>query len=207
MCNLGEEMLGLGSKYNRFWEWFETHEDEIFHFERKQEKVFDKLASRLRRVHPDLVFEFSSVIDGRREFTVSAGGINSIFPEVTALARAAPDLPRWQIIAFRQRQDIPEIRCGDKSLKRDAVFFDYIPSGDKIDLLLFIPGFADSSPGGLTGLKTIGYLLLDSAVGEYDVETKIAGIRMLDASEYPERRRIPLRDLPSVVDKLPKTVQ
>jgi len=158
-------------------------------------------------VHPDLVFEFSSVSEGRREFIVSAGGIKSAFPEVTALVRAAPALPRWQVIAFRQRQDVPEIRCGDKALNRDEVFFDYVPTGDKIDLLLFIPGLADSSQEALTGLKTIGYLLLDTTVGEYDVETKIAGIRMLDASEFPERRKIPLRELPSVVDKLPKTVQ
>jgi len=200
-------MLSFGSKYDEFWKWFEAHEDEMFHFERKQEKVFDKLASRFRRVHPNLVFEFSSVSEGRREFIVSAGGIHSAFPEVTALVRAAPPLPRWQVIAFRQRQDIPEIRCGDKALNRDAVFFDYIPAGDKIDLLLFIPGLAESSAEGVTGLKTIGYLLLDAAVGEYDVETKIAGIRFVDTSASPERRKIPLRELPEVVDKVPKTVQ
>jgi len=153
------------------------------------------------------VFEFSSLSEGRREFVISAGGIQNAFPEVTALVQAAPVLSRWQIFAFRQRHDAPEIRCGDKMLKRDAVFFDYIPAEDKIDLLLFIPGLADSSPEGVTGLKTIGYLLLDAAVGEYDVETKIAEIQMLDASAYPERRRIPLCELPLVVDKLPKTVQ
>jgi hypothetical protein len=200
-------MSSVGSKYDEFWKWFAAHESEIFHFERKREKVFDKLASRLCRVHPDLVFEFSSVSEGRREFVVSAGGIESVFPEVTALVRAAPAFPRWQVTAFRQRQDIPEIRCGNKALNRDAVFFDYIPAGDKIDLLLFMPGFAESSADGVTGLKTIGYLLLDTAVGEYDVETKIAGIQFVDASAYPDRRRIPLRDLPQVVDKLPKTVQ
>jgi hypothetical protein len=200
-------MCTLGSKYNKFWKWFEAHEEEIFHFERKQEKVFDKLASRLRRVHPDLVFEFSSVSEGRREFVISAGGIKAAFPEVTALVREAPALSQWKIIAFRQRHDIPEIRCGDKTLERDAVFFDYIPAGDTVDLLLFMPGLAESSAEGITGLKTIGYLLLDAAVGEYDVETKIAGIHFLDASASPERRRIPLRELPEVVDKLPKTVQ
>ena len=200
-------MFSHSSKYNKFWKWFEAHEDEIFHFERKQEKIFDKLASRLRRVHPDLVFEFSSVSEGRREFTVSAGGIKSVFPEVTSLVREAPALSRWKIIAFRQRRDVPDIQCGDKMLNRDAVFFDHIPAGDKIDLLLFIPGLSDSSPEGVTGLKTIGYLLLDSAVGEYDVETKIAGIQFLDASVSPERRRIPLRELPQVVDRLPKTAQ
>lgn len=200
-------MVSLDTKYSKFWEWFEAHEDEIFHFERKREKVFDKLAARLGRVHPDLVFEFSSAIEGRREFTVSSAGIKSTFPEVSALVRVAPDLPRWRIIAFRQRKEVPEIQCGNKSIKRDELFFDYIRAGDKIDLFLFIPGFSGSKPEGIVGLKTIGYLLLDATIGEYDVETKIGGIKMLDASEYPERQRIPLRDLPRIVDQLPGTIQ
>jgi len=87
------------------------------------------------------------------------------------------------------------------------VFFDHIQAGDKIDLTVFIPELAGGSPTDITGLKTIGYLLLDAAVGEFDVETKIAWIEFVDASTFPGRQRIPLRDLPTVVDKLPNTVQ
>src|SRR5579864_4844485 len=119
-------MFGYRSKYSGFWKWFEAHEDEIFHFDKDRDKVFDNLAAQLRRVHPDLVFEFSNVTDGRREFTVSAGGIRQAFPEVTALVREAPILSRWQIIAFRQRQDVPKIKCGDKELDRDSLFVDYV---------------------------------------------------------------------------------
>jgi hypothetical protein len=42
-------MLGFGSKYIKFWRWFEAHEEEILHLERNQEKVFDKLAAELGR--------------------------------------------------------------------------------------------------------------------------------------------------------------
>src|SRR5215470_7188766 len=78
-------MFNFGSKYKNFWKWFLSHEDEMFHFEADQERVFDKLAMALRRVHPDLVFEFSSIQNGRREFVISAAGIKKAFPEVTAL--------------------------------------------------------------------------------------------------------------------------
>jgi len=88
-------MLKFASKYRRFWKWFQAHEDEIFHFDAEREKVFDKLAAQLRRVHPNLTFEFSSIYEGRREFTVSAGGIRKAFPEVTALVGEAPAFPRW----------------------------------------------------------------------------------------------------------------
>jgi hypothetical protein len=200
-------MFGLGSKYLKFWKWFRSRETEIFHFENDQEKVFDKLAAELRRVHPDLVFEFSSIVDGRREFTISAGGIRAAFAEVTTLVREAPTLQKWKILAFRQRQDIPSIKCGDKELQRDAIFFDHATVGDKADLTLFMPGIRGASPQDVVGLKTIGYLMLDSVVGEYDVETRIAGIEFVDAADQPERRRIPLRELAAIVDALPRAVQ
>jgi|SRR5271166_1437387 len=200
-------MPGFGSKYARFWTWFQEHEGEIFRFEENRESVFGALVAQLRRVDPDLVFEFSSVCDDRREFIVSAGGIRRAFPGVTALVQEAPPLSRWRIIAFRQRQDVPKIRCGDKELDRDAVLFDYVREGHKIGLTVFIPGIGDASKEEIVGLKTIGYLLLDAVVGEYDVETKIGRIEFVDAAQFPERRRIPLRELAEIVDGLPKTVQ
>jgi hypothetical protein len=200
-------MLGFSSKYEKFWKWFQKHEDKIFHFDRNQGSVFKELASQLGRVHSELVFEFSGIKEGRREFTVSAGGIRSAFPEVTELVREAPNLPRWHIIAFRQRQDAPTIKCGDKALEREAVFFDYASAGDKIDITVFVPGLGNGSADDMIGLKTIGYLLLDAAIGEYDVETKLAGIEFVDASAFPGRRRRPLQELPPVVDTLSKGVQ
>jgi hypothetical protein len=47
-------MLGFGSKYTKFWRWFQAHEEEILHFERNQEKVFDKLGAELRRAAEEL---------------------------------------------------------------------------------------------------------------------------------------------------------
>jgi hypothetical protein len=137
-------MLMFASKYRKFWTWFQAHEDEIFHFDVEREKVFDELVAHLLRVHPNLTFEFCSIYEGRREFTVSAGGNRKAFPEVTALVGEAPT-SRGRLIAFRQRHDIPEIQFGDKKLNRDAVFFDYTQAGDKIDLTVFIPGLAGGS--------------------------------------------------------------
>jgi hypothetical protein len=200
-------MLAFGSKYQKFWKWFQMYEDEIVCFEADRERVFDKLANRLRRVHRDLTFEFSSIINARREFIVSAGGIKSAFAEASTLVREAPALHRWQIIAFRQRKDLPTISYGGKTIQRESVFFDYVSTDDKIDLTVFMPGLAGCSEEETTVIKTIGYRLLDTTVGEYDVETKIAGIQFVDGLSYPEKRRIPLRELPAVVDNLPGTIQ
>jgi hypothetical protein len=78
-------MLSFASKYQKFWKCFNANEDEVFNFEADQERVFDKLAAQLQRVHSSLTFEFSSVTDGMREFVISAGGLKEAFPEVVAL--------------------------------------------------------------------------------------------------------------------------
>jgi hypothetical protein len=184
-------MLRFPSKYEKFWKWFQSHEDEIFHFDADREKVFDKLATRLHRVHRNLTFEFSSIDNGQREFIVSAGGIREAFPEVLALVGEAPLLPRWQTIAFRQRKDMPVIQCGDKTIERDSLFFDYALVRDKIDLTVFMSGIASGSAKDVTGLKTVGYLHLDATVGEYHVETKIAGIEFVDSSLFPDGEECP----------------
>ena len=200
-------MLNFASKYQKFWKWFNAHEDEVFNFEADQERVFDKLAAQLQRVHPNLTFEFSGITRGKREFVISAGGIKKAFPEVVALVRDAPVLRRWEMIAFRQRKDVPSIRYGERTVERESILFDYALAGDKIDLTVFMRDLANGSSKDVTSLKTIGYLLLDATVGEYDVETKIAGIEFVDSSAFPERRRMPLRELPELIDSLPNTIQ
>lgn len=76
-----------------FWQWFDTHQDELLDFELDQERIFDELSEQLIRVHPKLTFEFGPKTD-RREFVISAGGIREGFPAVTSLVAAAPKLDR-----------------------------------------------------------------------------------------------------------------
>jgi hypothetical protein len=83
----------------KFWSWFLQHEPELFDFnpdqEAERERIFEQLASELRKVDPDLVFEFGPK-EPRREFVVSAGGLKRAFPAVTKLVDASPGLDRWR---------------------------------------------------------------------------------------------------------------
>ncbi|MBO9640229.1 MAG: hypothetical protein J7576_18815, partial [Siphonobacter aquaeclarae] len=86
-----------------FWSWFKKNADVYYHFEQDQDILFPKLKAALKKVHPDLVFEFSQILeDGSREFIISADGIKSIFPVVADLVGQAPTLNKWKIVAFRQ---------------------------------------------------------------------------------------------------------
>jgi hypothetical protein len=45
-------------------------------------------------------------------------------------------------------------------------------------------------------------LLLDEALGEYDVESRLALIKMLSPNTYTEGARHPLTELPALFDQL-----
>jgi hypothetical protein len=104
------------SPQQAFWKWFTDNETQLLDFEAdrepERERLFDHLIKQLRKVHPDLTFEFGPKSQ-RREFIVSAGGIKSAFPSVSALVSAAPKLDQWQISAFRPRRPLMTVVLGD----------------------------------------------------------------------------------------------
>lgn len=185
-----------------FWNWFVQHEAELFefdlHLEPDRERLFDQVAAELQKVDPDLAFEFGPS-DIKREFVISAGGIRRAFPAVVALAKAAPSLPRWSIIAFRPRRSpINPIDFQGKDIHPEDVQFTLLDNGETAGVYLFIPGIREKD----VALKSVGYLLLDEALGEYDVETRLGLIKMLPPETATEGDRYPLSELANFFDQL-----
>jgi hypothetical protein len=181
-----------------FWKWFIAHQDELLDFEADQERVFDALSTQLAKVHPDLTFEFGPKSD-RREFVISAGGIRAAFPEVDSLVEAAPKLDRWRITAFRPRRTpLNRIEIGRTRVDPEDVEFCLLTNGSEIGLRLFVSGFNERD----TALKQIVYLMLDEALGEFDVETKVGLIEMLPSKSPDTANRYPLCELATLFDEL-----
>jgi len=184
--------------YNRFWLWFVQHEPELLNFESDQERIFDKLAAQLGKVDPNLCFEFGPR-GARREFVISAGGIKSSFPAVVALAKAAPSLDRWRVTAFRPRRaTINTVEFREKRIGPEDVQFSLLDNGKMAGIILFIPGYRVDD----LDYKQIGYLLLDEALGEYDVETRVGLIKMMAPDAGETQHRYPLVELPVLFDGL-----
>ena len=183
---------------DKFWNWFAKHDAELYDFEFNRERVFDKLSYELGKIDPNLTFEFGPKRP-KREFVISAGGIKSAFPAVVLLANAAPALERWTVIAFRPRRTtINIIEFRDKRIDPKEVQFSLLDNGKIAGIYLFLPGFQEAD----VDLKQIGYLLLDEALGEYDVETRLGLIKMLSPDEPSNEERYPLVELPELFDGL-----
>jgi hypothetical protein len=182
-----------------FWQWFQKNEGRLFSFEKNQEAIFDEIGVRMRRVNPELTFEFGPVHNGKREFVISAGGIKPAFPAVEALYKKAPALPRWVWIKFRPRRDhINDINFGGKSIKADNVHYLLAEDGSKIGIVLFFDGYKEREKGTY---GQIGYLFLDEALGEYAVETQVGFIQFEPRTSSYFKDAMPLRELPRHFDE------
>ncbi|MFZ4778936.1 MAG: hypothetical protein ACOYM3_26520 [Terrimicrobiaceae bacterium] len=188
-----------------FWRWFEANEDELFHLNQNSYDLFDRLSEAMHRVDKNLTFEFSPVLNnGSREFIISAAGNKSSFCSITALYSTAPVNNRWSFIRFRQRRDLNndlKIQYSSHLVKVSevhyAIFKDRKPG--KVGLMLFLDGY---SVKDRDTWDQIGYLLIDSALGEYDAETHVGEILFLSRESEYFRKARPLAELPSHFDKM-----
>jgi len=186
-------------KGEQFWKWFEQNEQMLFNFEMDTEKIFDTLSMEMEKIHPDLTFEIGPLLgDSTREFVISAGGVIDAFPVVESLYHYAPKLQRWYFTKFRPRRSpINDIYFEDKFIKSEEVFYKLFKDGDKLGIILFLDGY-DEKEQGIFG--SIGYLYLDEALGEYDVETKIGFIEFHPHTSAHFEGSSPLNSLAANVD-------
>jgi hypothetical protein len=182
-----------------FWQWFAANETRIFNFETDQTIVFDQLTKELSRVNNDLTFEFGPVRAGKREFVISAGGIREAFPSVEALYAKAPPLKRWIWVKYRPRRlPINDIAFGGRQIRAADVRYVLTKDGERAGIVLFFDKYSKDED---RFFGQVGYLLLDEALGEYAIETKVGYIEFQsrDSKYFPRSR--PLNELPEHFDE------
>lgn len=186
------------SPETEFWKWFQSNEAMLFDFEQDRERIFDDLLAEMHKVHPQLTFEFGPKNDGRREFVISADGINEAFPNVESLYAAAPKLTKWILVKFRPRREPFDIEYGGVSVRADTVLLRLEPDGDQAAIAVYIPGYSKAE---YNTYATIAFLMLDQALGEYDVEMRVGTIEVQD---FPANRTglLSLAELPAAFDAM-----
>ncbi|WP_416433903.1 hypothetical protein [Priestia megaterium] len=184
-----------------FWSWFEKNSEDYFQLDEKNyDLLFNKLGLQLSKYHKDLTFEFSLEMNqGKREFIISAEGMVSAFPAVIKLVEEAPSLEKFNVVAFRQRQNSEqEIYFEDIVLNTEDIFFTYREDKqmDCLDIVIYIKGYSEENDQFIAAT----FIMLDSLIGEYDVGVKLGEINFEPYQE--EKETLPILNLVSLVDKL-----
>lgn len=186
------------SPEQRFWQWFQENESNLFDFERDQERMFDRLITEMHRVNPNLTFEFGPKRNGKREFVISADGIRDAFPDVKSLYDCAPALERWTFVKFRPRREPNSISLGGTSVAAPSVRVYMELNRRKVDLIVFVPNYSTKAH---KTYASIVFLLLDEALGEYDVETRVGNID-IESTVDMRPESCTLQELPAAFDRL-----
>lgn len=182
----------------RFWSWFEKNQYMLFHFERDQERVFERLAAAMKKVNPNLTFEFSMIRNGKREFVISADGIKEAFPAVELLYASAPELPRWTFIKFRPRRKPVTMEMRGLKIEPSDIEISIVVDREKAGLTVFMKGLDESRR---EPFEHIAYIILDHAIGEYDMETKVGFIRIRSFEQESQSARYSLEEFPLKFDE------
>ncbi|MBL7914774.1 MAG: hypothetical protein JNL49_06975 [Bacteroidia bacterium] len=192
-----DRLFNKKTKEQKFWLWFQENSDKYLTLDKdNQESLFDKLNERIIKIDPNLAFEFSPFLkNGKREFIISADGIIESFPSVTKLVDAAPKIPNWDIIAFRQpNSGYKQINYNGLSLSIDDVFFRYSKDNGKLGLELNIRGYEDKKEW-----TAITFLVLDMVLGEYDTEMSLSWIEKKELDEREVDILYNLSELPKIL--------
>ncbi len=169
------------SKEQEFWEWFSVNEVQLFEAKNDQDVIIMELASRLKKINKGLTFELGGILNGKRIFAISADGVKAVFPFVIKLFNEPKLLTKWIVVPFRQRLKSIErmkIKFGDISIDCSDIFFVAKQEESLISLDIYVKGIEDITSNVANAI----YIILDSAIGEYDVETKVGRVNFLPGS-------------------------
>jgi hypothetical protein len=198
MSQLFQNPFVRKSREEAFWEWFKANAHLVREAETGQEDILHALYSQLNKVQKGLTFELGPISDNQREFIISADGIRERFPAVQKLVAAAPEFPDWEIIAFRQPKGFDgRVQFGDIELSPEDIWFSAHPEGNLTGLKIFLRGLSEQNKQALAGAA---FILLDSILGEYALETRVGTIEWEPLPHDPEGRGLKqLKDLPKEI--------
>lgn len=168
----------------KFWTWFISNKQRLEAVRGSDAEVIDELSRRIKSVSKGLVFELSAHGKSPREFIVSGDGLKELIPVVNKLASAAPEIAGWEVIAFRPRmEDYCEnnLRYDGEEFDPSTIWFHPRTEEGAFDAIFYHPDYTDEDRNKFIAGT---YILLDMALGELDVMTKV---RYIDHQKLPKK--------------------
>ena len=196
------------SQFTDFWTWFQANEAD---FPSSVTDIYaaygDELTRRVAEISPRLVCEIAVREDRENELVISANGDKELIPFVQAFVDSAPPIDGWKIVAFRPREEsyatftlnIGERDPGELVLEAEDLWCWSRVRDDKFYLIILHPDFSDENR---ELLKSGTFILLDAALGEYDVMTGLHAIDHQKLPDDPESAGLyPFKEVRAVFDE------
>jgi hypothetical protein len=188
-----------------FWAWWPEGRSALERSARSgpDEALTAVINARVRAIDPDLEWEIGAVTDAKLAFTLSPRGHPGRRLLTERWRRTAPNDATWEFHAARRRAEHvggTKLRIGGHEIAFDALTFGVTEdeTREKLNVVIEHPAFAAIDDRDLR--LRIGFIGLDQALGEDDVERWIGAI----ALEGEAAERVKLGALHERVQKFAK---
>lgn len=171
----------------QFWIWFVNNESRLLDL--PGEPLVLEAGKRIRKSFPGIMFEVGSNDQRPRELIISADGISENVSAVEEIADAAPTLDSWTITRFRRPHEgyaESELTFGPVKLGKGTVRAKLTRMQDgRPDVDLYMQGFNPDAPNAQV-YQGAAFILLDMAIGEYNVICLVGAIRFHALEAAPD---------------------
>lgn len=203
------EPADMEARIESFWRWFAAHAAELADLAKTAPvEAMQRLGTQIEGIAagagPEVGAELvTSTSPGPLTLVITANGMRDAAPLAKRIVAAAPSVARWTVRAFRPRMP-PDGPLSQTALAGSTFTFADVrivaqSMGAFFDVVLYIPGASDEATR-----ERIGFIVLDSYLGELDVMEKIGEISALPIDQAPANAITP-SELVKLVDGLPST--
>ena len=197
-----QEFIVTEHRAASFWAWFSMNAERLANdLSIDESRVFEEFSQKFAIMDDALSYEIGIEDEGKHEFIVSSGGDLKRFPDVIRIARAAPFMARWKVVAFRPPRGIDiAIIVRDFTVDKRNVWFNAQSEGGGVRLRLYVRGLSDEN---CVYVRSMTWDLVYSVLGEYIASTKIRAFECHSATEHIGAADLfPLGELPAQMETL-----
>ncbi len=192
-------------KIDRFWQWFQDHNEQLIALGdldfKERTELLNALQYQLSKYCEGLSFELGEPTADGRTLTFSAEGDTDLFRPLIELTDHAPDLDWWQFVAFKQPMGTDlKVRFDRFTFETKKMFFQQLECEEEPEML----GLRVAVEGGESQEEDfqVGvYVTLEALMGEFDCATLIGYLDTVPLPAEPFKAGFQsLDDLPQFVE-------
>ena len=192
-------------KVEKFWQWFQDHNEQLIALGDLQDKERDELLSALQyqlgKYCDGLTYEMGEPTANGRTLTFTAEGDTDLFRYVVELVDNAPDLDWWEFVAFKQPMGTElKVRFDKMLFDTRKMYFQQLECEEEPEMLGL--RIAVEEGGRQDEDFQVGvYVTLEALIGEFDCATMIGYMETVPLPDAPFKAGYqPLDDLPKFVE-------
>ncbi|MEW5822104.1 MAG: hypothetical protein AB1782_18060 [Cyanobacteriota bacterium] len=171
-----------GNKEEKFWNWIIENKERLENLKSEPLQLMQEISPALKKYNKSITLEVGCNKNNKIDLIISADGVKDFFPIVEKLTSVAPELDNWNIIAFRPRRTL------ENKINLSGIDFDPCEiklkvncSDNAFDIDIYHPDLTETN---FALIASGCFILLDIALGEYNVAKKV---RYIDFKKLPEK--------------------